>query len=59
MNPEDKNLRSKQPSTGQKTARTVQTTTRILLGAFLVLAGTSHLTVARAEFLAQVRPGSR
>ncbi|MGE5532537.1 MAG: hypothetical protein ACM3VW_10525 [Bacteroidota bacterium] len=27
---------------------------RILLGLFLVFAGTTHLTVARAEFLAQV-----
>lgn len=32
----------------------VQAATRILLGAFLVFAGASHLTVARAEFLAQV-----
>ncbi len=39
---------------GQKTARTVQTVTRLLLGAFLVFTGTSHLTVARADFLAQV-----
>ncbi|HEY4149824.1 MAG TPA: DoxX family membrane protein [Chitinophagaceae bacterium] len=35
---------------------TVQTAGRILLGLFLVLAGTSHLTFARKEFQAQV-PG--
>ena len=29
---------------------------RILLGAFLVFAGTAHLTVSRQEFLAQVPP---
>ena len=54
LNTENKNLRSEQPSMGQKIYRTVQTVLRILLGAFLVFAGTSHLTVARAEFLAQV-----
>lgn len=27
---------------------------RLLMGAFLVFAGVSHLTFARAEFLAQV-----
>jgi uncharacterized membrane protein len=54
LNTENKNLRSEQPSIGQKTSRTVQTVLRILLGLFLVVAGTSHLTVARAEFLAQV-----
>lgn len=32
----------------------VQTLFRLLLGAFLVMAGTSHLTWARVEFLAQV-----
>jgi uncharacterized membrane protein len=50
----NKNHRSEQPSTGQKTSRTRQTVLRILLGLFLVFAGTSHLTVAWAEFLAQV-----
>ena len=54
LNTVNENLRSEQPSTGQKTSRTVQTVLRILLGLFLVFAGTSHLTVARAEFLAQV-----
>jgi uncharacterized membrane protein len=39
---------------GQQTSPTVQSLFRILLGAILVLAGSSHLTVARAEFLAQV-----
>ena len=29
---------------------------RVLLGAFLILAGTGHLTFARAEFQAQVPP---
>ncbi len=33
---------------------TIQTVFRLLLGAFLLFAGISHLTVARAEFLAQV-----
>lgn len=32
----------------------LQLVLRVLLGAFLVFAGASHLTVARAEFLAQV-----
>jgi uncharacterized membrane protein len=32
----------------------VQTALRLILGAFLLFAGISHLTVARAEFLAQV-----
>ncbi len=34
----------------------VQTAFRLLLGAFLLVAGISHLTVSRAEFLAQVPP---
>jgi len=54
VNTDNKNLWSEQPSTGQKTSRTVQTVLRILLGLFLVFVGTTHLTVARAEFLAQV-----
>jgi uncharacterized membrane protein len=54
VNAGNRGLRSEQLSRGQKILRTVQAATRILLGAFLVLAGTSHLTVARAEFLAQV-----
>jgi len=39
---------------GQKPYRIIQTIFRILLGAFLLFAGISHLTVARTEFLAQV-----
>jgi len=54
INTEGKNLQPGQRSIGQKIHRTVQTTFRILLGAFLLFSGTSHLTVARAEFLAQV-----
>ncbi len=54
MNSKNKNLGAEQPSRGQKTSRTVQKAARILLGAFLIFTGTSHLTVARAEFLAQV-----
>lgn len=34
----------------------VQTTVRILLGVFLVLAGTGHLTFDRQDFQAQVPP---
>ena len=34
----------------------IQTALRLLLGAFLLFAGVSHLTVARSEFLAQVPP---
>lgn len=36
--------------------RLIKAALRILLGAFLIFAGISHLTVARAEFLAQVPP---
>jgi uncharacterized membrane protein len=54
MNKEDVNLQPRQPGVGQEIYRIVQMTFRILLGAFLLIAGTSHLTVARAEFLAQV-----
>ncbi|WP_028278888.1 membrane protein [Arthrobacter sp. H5] len=32
----------------------LRTAARVVLGAFLLLAGTAHLTVARAEFAAQV-----
>lgn len=39
----------------QKTNR-IQTIFRILLGVFLLFAGSGHLTWARAEFLAQVPP---
>ncbi len=54
MNTDNKGPRSEPDGGGQKIARTVQTVTRILLGLFLLFTGTSHLTVARAEFLAQV-----
>jgi len=54
MNAESKSPQPEQPSMEHKTSRPVQTVLRILLGAFLVFAGTSHLTVARTEFLAQV-----
>lgn len=54
MNGGNKGLRPEQLSRGQQIARTAQAAARILLGAFLVLAGTAHLTVARVEFLAQV-----
>ncbi|MBG6225916.1 putative membrane protein [Arthrobacter sp. CAN_A2] len=37
-----------------KRTSTLRTTARIVLGAFLLFAGTAHLTVARAEFAAQV-----
>ncbi len=36
----------------------VATVARVALGLALVGAGISHLTVAREEFQAQVRPGS-
>ncbi|MPY12068.1 DoxX family protein [Arthrobacter bussei] len=42
--------------TGTTTARTSlpRTIARLVLGAFLLFAGTAHLTVARSEFAAQV-----
>lgn len=54
MNAGNKGLRPEQLSRGQQISRTVQAAMRILLGVFLISAGTAHLTVARAEFLAQV-----
>ncbi len=54
MNTEDKNAQPGQPSVGQKLYQIVKAIFRILLGAFLLFAGISHLTVARTEFLAQV-----
>jgi uncharacterized membrane protein len=54
MNTENKNLRPGQPSASQKIHRIVQAIFRILLGAMLLFAGISHLTVSRVEFLAQV-----
>lgn len=38
----------------RKISGIVQTVFRVLLGAFLIFTGISHLTVARAEFIAQV-----
>lgn len=43
-----------QSGAGQKLYRAVKALFRILLGAALVFAGVTHLTVARTEFLAQV-----
>ena len=54
MNAEDKNAQPGQPSVGQKLYQIVKAIFRILLGAFLLFSGISHLTVARTEFLAQV-----
>ncbi len=54
MSTEDKNAQSGQPSVGQKLYQIVKAIFRILLGAFLLFSGISHLTVARTEFLAQV-----
>ena len=54
MTAEDKNPEPGQPSVGQKRYQTVKAIFRILLGASLLFAGISHLTVARTEFLAQV-----
>ncbi len=54
MNTKNKDLQSERPGATQQISRILQTSLRILLGAFLIFAGTSHLTVARVEFLAQV-----
>lgn len=54
MTTEDKDSQPSQPSAGQKLYQLVKAIFRILLGAFLLFAGISHLTVARTEFLAQV-----
>jgi uncharacterized membrane protein len=54
MTAEDKNPEPGQPSVGKKLCQMVKTIFRILLGASLLFAGISHLTVARTEFLAQV-----
>ena len=54
MQMDEKNLQPRQPTVGRKFYRIVQTISRILLGAFLFFTGITHLTVARAEFLAQV-----
>ncbi len=49
MKTDNQNLQSKRPGIGR-------TIFRILLGAFLLFTGVNHLTVGRAEFLAQVPP---
>jgi uncharacterized membrane protein len=54
MTTEDKNPQPSQPGAGQKLYKIVKAIFRILLGASLLFAGISHLTVARTEFLAQV-----
>lgn len=54
MNTKNRNPHSGRPSAAQQITRILQMLLRILLGAFLVFAGISHLTVARTEFLAQV-----
>ena len=54
MNLEDKNAQPDQPTVAQKLYQIVKAIFRILLGAFLLFSGISHLTVARTEFLAQV-----
>ena len=54
MTAENKNPEPGQPKAGQKLYQTVKAIFRILLGASLLFAGISHLTVARTEFLAQV-----
>ena len=54
MHAEEERTQSAAPSTGQRLYRIVQAALRILLGAALVFAGVTHLTVARSEFLAQV-----
>jgi uncharacterized membrane protein len=51
---ENTNARPVQPGAGQKLYQIVKAIFRILLGASLLFAGISHLTVARTEFLAQV-----
>ncbi len=54
MTAENKNPEPGQPKAGQKLYEIVKAIFRILLGASLLFAGISHLTVARTEFLAQV-----
>lgn len=53
MNTENRNLQPGRLGIRQWIMRIVPAVLQILLGAFLVFTGTSHLTVARAEFLAQ------
>jgi len=54
MSEEKGGLQHEQQGGPWKISGVVQTVCRVLLGAFLIFAGISHLTVARAEFLAQV-----
>lgn len=54
MTAQDKNPEPGQPAAGRKLYQIVKAIFRILLGAALLFAGISHLTVARTEFLAQV-----
>ena len=54
MQPNEIVIEPERPSTGKTIYRVVQTLLRVLLGAALLFAGISHLTVARTEFLAQV-----
>ncbi len=54
MNTKDTKRQPERPGGIRPIARFLQTLLRLLLGAFLVFTGTSHLMVARAEFLAQV-----
>jgi uncharacterized membrane protein len=54
VNTGNENLQPGKPSAGRKIYQVVQGIFRILLGAGLVMAGISHLTTARVEFLAQV-----
>ena len=54
MSTDDKNAQQLQPGAGQRLYQIVKAIFRILLGASLLFAGISHLTVARTEFLAQV-----
>jgi uncharacterized membrane protein len=51
---EEKVIQPSRPGVGQKLYSAVKAIFRILLGAALVFAGVTHLTVARTEFLAQV-----
>ena len=54
MKTKNKYAQPGKPSAVQQLNQIVKTILRILLGASLLFAGISHLTVARTEFLAQV-----
>ena len=49
-------MRTENQEPQPKKVMSLNTAFRILLGAFLAFAGTTHLTVSRQEFLAQVPP---